>query len=88
MLYLCEGLDEELAVERAEQVFHMLDANNDGDVTEEEFIKGCMDDDNIVEELTGKSKEQKPNKQRSSLPRNSFSVETRSTTKRRYSNKL
>ena len=87
-LYLCEGLDKDLAVERAEQVFNLLDANNDGDVTEDEFVQGCLEDDDLVEELTGKSNEEGKNKQRSSLPRNSISVERRSATKRRYSNKV
>ena len=89
MIYLIEGIDENLAVERAEQVFHMLDEDNDGDVTEEEFVKGCMEDDDLVKELTGKSKEhEESNKGRCSLPRNSLSVERRSTTKRRYSNRF
>ena len=35
----------------------MLDANNDGDITEEEFMKGCMNYDDLVQELAGKSKE-------------------------------
>ena len=57
MVYLCEGLDENLAVERAEQVFNLLDANNDGDVSEEKFVKGCMNYDDLVQELAGESKE-------------------------------
>ena len=57
MVYLCEGLDENLAVERAEQVFNLLDAKIDGDVTEEEFVKGCMNYDDLVQELAGESKE-------------------------------
>ena len=87
MLYLCEGLDESLAVERAEQVFNLLDANNDGDVTEEEFVNGCMDDDDLVKALTGESKEKKTIKERCLLPRNSISVENRFTTQRRYLNR-
>ena len=57
MLYLYEGLDKSSAVERAEQVFNMLDANNDGDVTEEEFVNGCINDDDLVHLLIGNSKE-------------------------------
>ena len=88
-LYLSEGLDEDLAVDRAEHVFHMLDTDNDGDVTEEEFVNGCLEDNDLVKELTGKSSEpSESNKTRTSLPRNSVSVEKRSTTKRRYSNRL
>ena len=88
MLYLCEGLNVELAVERAEQVFNLLDANNDGDITEDEFVKGCMEDDDLMQELAGKPKEEENIKQRLSLPRNSISVENRSTTRRRYSNTI
>ena len=88
-LYLSEGLDEDLAVDRAEHVFHMLDTDNDGDVTEEEFVNGCLEDKDLVKELTGKSSEpSEKRKARTSLPRNSESVEKRSTTKRRYSNRL
>ena len=87
MLYICEGLEESLAVERAEQVFNLLDSNNDGDVTEEEFVNGCLDDDDLVKELTGEAKEKKTIKERFLLPRNSVSVENRCTTKRRYVNR-
>ena len=88
-LYLSEGLDEDLAVERAEHVLHMLDADNDGDVNEKEFVNRCMEDHDLVNDLTGKSSDHsESNKGRTSLPRNSVSVEKRSTTKRRYSNRL
>ena len=42
-LYLNEGLEEEAAVERAQAIFATLDINNDGDVTEEEFVRGCLE---------------------------------------------
>ena len=42
-LYLNEGLDEEAAVERAMAIFSTLDINNDGDVTEDEFVRGCLE---------------------------------------------
>ena len=51
-LYKNEGLDETVAVERAETVFGNLDINNDGDVTEEEFVKGCMEDEEMVKMLS------------------------------------
>ena len=51
-LYKNEGLDETVAVERAETVFGNLDINNDGDITEEEFVKGCMDDEEMVKMLS------------------------------------
>ena len=42
-LYLNEGLEMDAAVERANAIFSALDINNDGDVTEEEFVRGCME---------------------------------------------
>jgi Ca2+-binding EF-hand superfamily protein len=47
-VYEDEGLDQKIAVERAEQIFRSLDDNNDGDITEEDFVKGCMEDDEMV----------------------------------------
>ena len=41
-LYLNEGLEKEAAVDRAMAIFSTLDINNDGDVTEEEFVRGCL----------------------------------------------
>jgi Ca2+-binding EF-hand superfamily protein len=41
-LYLSEGLEKEAAVERAIKIFSALDINNDGDITEEEFVRGCL----------------------------------------------
>ena len=41
-LYQNEGLDRKMAVDRAEKIFSNLDVNNDGDITEEEFVKGCL----------------------------------------------
>ena len=31
-----------MAVDRAEKIFSNLDVNNDGDITEEEFVRGCL----------------------------------------------
>ena len=50
-LYANEGLDQKFAVERAESVFGSLDLNHDGDVTEEEFVKVCMEDREMVQLL-------------------------------------
>ena len=88
MLYLCEGIDEKLAIVRAEKVFNLLDANNDGDVTEDEFVNGCLDDADLVQELAGKSKENLRKKKKILLPRYSVSVENRCTTQRRYLNSI
>ena len=54
-LYISEGLDEELAVERAQKIFRFLDINNDGDITEDEFVRGCLQDEDLVELLSDKS---------------------------------
>jgi len=56
-LYLNEGLEEELATERAEKIFSMLDVNNDGDITEDEFVRGCLQDEELVELLSDKTSE-------------------------------
>ena len=47
-LYLHEGLDPKKAVNRALHVFSVLDVDNDLNITEEEFIKGCMKDEEMV----------------------------------------
>ena len=31
-----------MAVDRAEKIFSNLDVNNDGDITEVEFVRGCL----------------------------------------------
>ena len=50
-LYQSEGLEHGMAVERAERIFGALDIDNDGDITEEEFVKGCMADEEMVKVL-------------------------------------
>ena len=50
-LYDNEGLDQKFAVERDESVFGSLDVNHDGDVTEEEFVKVCMKDREMLKLL-------------------------------------
>ena len=37
-----------MVVDRAEQIFGSLYVNNDGDITEEESVKGCMEDEEMV----------------------------------------
>ena len=49
--YMNEGVDKHLAVERAYQVFQTLDTSHDGCITEEEFIKGCLQDRELVKAL-------------------------------------
>ena len=56
-LYENEGLAQEVDVERAEQIFGSLDSNNDGDITEAEFVAGCMEDEEMVKMLSESSSE-------------------------------
>ena len=44
-LYLSEGLDLDAAVDRAEEIFAELDDDHDGEITEKEFIEGCLEDE-------------------------------------------
>ena len=46
-LYEMEGLNKDSAKERGEKIFEQLDINGDGELTEEEFIKGCILDDDL-----------------------------------------
>ena len=48
-LYEMEGLNKVIAKERGEKIFEQLDIDGDGELTEEEFIKGCLIDDDLVE---------------------------------------
>ena len=41
-LYQTEGLDKQIAVDRAETLFGKLDINGDGDITEDEFVGACL----------------------------------------------
>ena len=47
-LYEMEGVGKEPAEGRAMKIFSDLDINCDGSVTEEEFIRGCLLDDEFV----------------------------------------
>ena len=50
-IYQLEGIENKAAVERAEVVFGNLDINGDGDITEEEFVQGCLKDEDMVRML-------------------------------------
>merc|ERR1712130_733331 len=39
------------AEERAKNIFNRMDENNDGSLTEEEFLKGCLNDDELSKML-------------------------------------
>ena len=44
---------QSIASERAHSIFGTLDLDGDGEITEEEFVKGCMEDSDFVETLSG-----------------------------------
>ena len=45
--YDMEGEGRERALKKAEFIFQQLDANGDGSLDEEEFCKGCLEDDDF-----------------------------------------
>lgn len=52
-VYIMEGVfGGDMAKTRAKQIFDELDANGDGSLTCEEFIAGCMKDEEMVNMLT------------------------------------
>ena len=79
-LYRAEGLEEEAAVTRAEQVFMALDPDQAGEVTEQQFVQRCLEDTVLVAELLEREEVVeaggRPGVQ---------SVERRGTTRKRYS---
>lgn len=56
-LYHNEGINEDLAIERAQKIFFALDFNHDGYISMDEFIKGCLEDEELVNDLNDKSLE-------------------------------
>ena len=80
-----------IAVDRAQEMFNKLDADNDGDITEAEFIKVCLEDESLFANLGTKQAFSETEKQEefkaeiNTLPRFSMAAERRITTKRRYS---
>lgn len=47
-LYEMEGICKDTASKRAENIFRALDINCDGELEEDEFIRGCLDDDDLI----------------------------------------
>ena len=79
-------------MERAQEMFSKLDTNNDGDITEAEFIKVCLEDESLYHNLETKKpfsgsprKEPVETGEVPNCPRFSLAAENRVTTKRRYS---
>ena len=56
-VYILEGVtsDNNMARLRAKQIFAELDINGDGSLTCDEFIAGCMKDDDMVQMLQNNS---------------------------------
>ena len=50
-LYINEGVDKHLVVERSYQIFNTLDTTHDGYVTREEFVQGCLQDKELIKNL-------------------------------------
>ena len=44
---------QENAAERARKIFGELDINGDGELDCEEFVKGCMEDKDLLQTLNG-----------------------------------
>ena len=58
-VYIMEGVtSNNMAKTRAKQIFSELDINGDGSLTCDEFIEGCMKDDDMVKMLKSKTEEQ------------------------------
>merc|ERR1719378_1003967 len=53
LMYSVQGYTEEEGKERAEKIFETLDKNGDGSLAEDEFIKGCLLDQQLLEMLNG-----------------------------------
>ena len=43
--------DKDTATEKATRTFHQLDTNGDGELNEDEFISGCLQDKTLADLL-------------------------------------
>jgi Ca2+-binding EF-hand superfamily protein len=50
-VYGLEGISQVEATERVEFIFKLLDTNGDEEISEEEFIRGCLEDQELVKLL-------------------------------------
>ena len=58
-VYIMEGvMSNNMAKTRAKQIFNELDINGDGSLTCDEFIQGCMKDDDTVTMLKSNTQDQ------------------------------
>jgi len=62
-IYNMMGSQQQLALDnfetpeaRAEGIFKRMDINSDGKVTRQEFVRGCLDDQKLIELLTPHTK--------------------------------
>jgi len=51
LMYAIQGHSEDEATQRAIKIFETLDRNNDGSLAEDEFVKGCLGDEAMMELL-------------------------------------
>merc|ERR1719483_79929 len=51
LMYSLQGYTEEEATERAMKIFNTLDDNGDGSLVEDEFVKGCLADEELLDML-------------------------------------
>ena len=58
-VYVMEGvMSGNMAKSRAKQIFKELDVNGDGSLTCDEFVKGCMKDEDMVKMLKKNGQEE------------------------------
>ena len=50
-----ELLSQDTALERATAVFALLDVNDDGELNEDEFVEGCLKDQNLINLLNSET---------------------------------
>ena len=50
-IYSLEGFNKSEATERVELIFNLLDTDGDGEISLTEFIKGCLEDKEILSVL-------------------------------------
>ena len=52
MLKVVRAIYDMHAYERARKIFRRMDVNRDGQLTEEEFLRGCLEDDEMSKLLS------------------------------------
>merc|ERR1719220_1093705 len=62
LMYSIQGFTEEEAIERAGKVFRMYDKDNSGGLAEDEFVKGCLEDGELLQLLNASPGTEEMNK--------------------------